>query len=513
MKKLMQWAVLAGFALLFPFLASARNELIKVDEVDWVDKTPATFINPYQPLSTPFNLINPYQPVLDGCVNGNCSDGYGTYQYPNGNKYMGDFKFGKPDGKGILFCANGNKYIGHWEENWQQGEGKFIYAEGHEYFGQFQRSQFNGKGNMHYANGDVYDGYWQANKQEGLGTYSFHTGDRYEGRFREGKFNGAGTMFYKNGAKYAGQWADNQKNGNGIFYEENGSANPGEWVNGKARRPAAIEPADPATLETDISSKTAVPTPIFDPTVKVWAVVAGVANYEHMPSLHYTDDDAYQFYAFLKSPEGGALPDEQVRVLVDDNATRDNLLEAMRSIFLQADENDVVLFYFSGHGIEGAFVPVDFDGYSHRLEHSEIRHILEQSHARQKLVLGDACHSGSLIGGQFAPDMLAAKGPSVGEMLNKYYKAFDNCESGMALFMSSKGAEVSLEDSGLRSGVFSHFLIKGLKGEADADHDKIVSIEEEFNYVKEKVSRYTAGAQTPVLTGKYDGRLPVGVVR
>ena len=70
-----------------------------------------------------------------------------------------------------------------------------------------------------------------------------------------------------------------------------------------------------------------------------------------------------------------------------------------------------------------------------------------------------------------------------------------------------------LRQTGLRSGVFSHFLIKGLKGEADADHDKIVSIVELFNYVSGKVSRYTAGAQTPVLTGKYDGRLPVGVVR
>ena len=114
---------------------------------------------------------------------------------------------------------------------------------------------------------------------------------------------------------------------------------------------------------------------------------------------------------------------------------------------------------------------------------------------------------------QESRDLLAAKEPSVGDMLSKYYKAFENCDSGMALFMSSKGQEVSLEDTGLRSGVFSHYLIRGLKGEADADHDKIVNIAELFSFVKVKVSGYTAGAQTPVLTGKYDGRLPVGVVR
>ncbi|MBI1225385.1 MAG: peptidase C14 caspase catalytic subunit p20 [Bacteroidetes bacterium] len=445
-----------------------------------------------------------------GCLTGDCANGYGTYVFPNGNKYMGDFKAGKPNGKGILYCANGNKYMGDWEDNYQQGEGKFTYAEGHEYLGQFQRNQFHGRGVMSYANGDVYDGNWAANKQEGFGIYAFHTGDRYEGNFMSGMFNGPGTMFYKGGAKYVGQWADNKKNGKGIFYDENGNANAGEWVNGKNRRTnSEASNAD----DGDLSQKSTTNAPVYDPAVKVWAVVVGVASYEHMPALRYTDDDAYQFYAFLKSPEGGALPDNQLKVLVDDNATRDNILQTMRSVFLQADENDVVLFYFSGHGIEGAFVPVDFDGYGHRLEHSEIRHILEQSHARQKLVLGDACHSGSLIGGEFAPDMLAAKGPSVGDMLNKYYKAFDQCDRGMALFMSSKGAEVSLEDSGLRSGVFSHFLIKGLKGEADTDHDKIVSIQELFDYVNLKVSKYTAGAQTPVLTGKYDGKLPVGVVR
>lgn len=478
----MQWAVLMGFALLSSFSATANG-----DDSHFFTKN------------------NSNEP--SGCLTGDCLNGYGTYIFPNGNKYMGDFKAGKPNGKGILYCANGSKYMGDWEDNYQQGEGKFTYAEGHEYLGQFQRSQFQGKGIMRYANGDVYDGNWQANKQEGFGKYSFHTGDRYEGNFMDGKFNGPGTMFYKNGAKYTGQWADNQKHGTGIFYDENGKANPGEWVNGK------VQSTEVSSTEDGFNQKTTTPAPVYDPAVKVWAVVVGVAGYEHMPSLHYTDDDAYQFYAFLKSPEGGALPDNQLKVLVDDNATRDNILSTMRSVFLQADENDVVLFYFSGHGIEGAFVPVDFDGYGHRLEHSEIRHILELSHAKQKLVLGDACHSGSLIGGEFAPDMLAAKSPSVGDMLNKYYKAFDNCESGMALFMSSKGAEVSLEDSGLRSGVFSHFLIRGLKGEADADHDKIVSIQELYDFVGQKVSRYTAGAQTPVLTGKYDGKLPVGVVR
>lgn len=70
-----------------------------------------------------------------------------------------------------------------------------------------------------------------------------------------------------------------------------------------------------------------------------------------------------------------------------------------------------------------------------------------------------------------------------------------------------------MEDGGLRSGIFSHFLIRGLKGEADTDENKIVTIKELFDFVFQKVRRYTANVQTPTLSGKYDPRMPVAMVR
>jgi uncharacterized caspase-like protein len=208
-------------------------------------------------------------------------------------------------------------------------------------------------------------------------------------------------------------------------------------------------------------------------------------------------------YAFLKSPEGGALPDNQVRILVDEEASHGNVLSALRQILLKADQNDVVLFYFSGHGLEGSFLPADFDGYNNRLLHTEVRAVLDQSQARHKIVLADACHSGSL---------LAMKSP-VSSTIEMFYDAFANAKGGMALLMSSRSEEYSLEDGGLRSGIFSHFLIRGLKGEADIDRDKIVTIEELYNFIFRKVKDYTAGAQTPTLTGNYDHSMPLAVVR
>ena len=80
----------------------------------------------------------------------------------------------------------------------------------------------------------------------------------------------------------------------------------------------------------------------------------------------------------------------------------------------------------------------------------------------------DACHAGGLV---------ALKGTTGTDTeLIKFYKAFEDSRGGMALLLSSKGEEYSLEDSGLRSGVFSHFVIRGLKGEADTNKDKVVSV-------------------------------------
>ena len=79
--------------------------------------------------------------------------------------------------------------------------------------------------------------------------------------------------------------------------------------------------------------------------------------------------------------------------------------------------------------------------------------------------------------------------------------------------MSSKGEETSLESSGLRQGVFSHFLIRGLKGEADLNSDKVISVQELYDYIYNNVRAYTGNRQSPVIKGTYDPQMPVAGVR
>ena len=331
----------------------------------------------------------------------------------------------------------------------------------------------------------------------GQGYYDFPDGSRYIGEFSNGMPYGEGKCFYANGDIYEGGWNTNAPNGEGVMRFMSGRVYGAVWVAGTPIKEldARQELPDVGPVTTEISSN-----------VRIWAVVVGVADYNHMPKLKYTDNDAYEYASFLRSAEGGGLPENQVTVLVDEEATRNNILVALQTQFQKADANDMVILYFSGHGLEGCFLPYDYDGMSNKLLHTEVLSIFKQSKAKYKLCLGDACHSGTLT------NTLVAKSP-VRVTLDRYYAAFDDSSGGIALLMSSKGEEVSLEDSGLRRGVFSYYLIKGLKGDADMDKNKIVTVGELYKYVYDRVRTYTQRQQTPVITGEYDTNMPVGVIR
>ncbi len=504
--------------------------------------------------------------ILAQCVKGNCQNGYGTFTYKSGATYKGDFLNGEINGQGALYFSNGDRYIGQWSNRYREGKGKLTYvngdvyqgnfvrnefnghgvfnfANGNEYDGNFQDGQFQGKGIMVYANGDKYEGNWKNNRRNGFGKliltsgritegeweddryleaeiivaeeltdknlrdckadycesgkgyYQYPDGSKYIGDFKNGKAIGHGTCYYTNGDKYVGYWSNHGPNGEGVYtYKKDGKKVAAIWQDG-----SPIRPIETLTVG-DIGTSVAIDQ---NDEVKIWSVVVGVSTYEHMPALRFTDDDAYRFYAFLKSPEGGALSNDQIKILIDEDATKDNILNALQETLLQADENDVIVFYYSGHGLAGSFIPVDYDGFNNRLLHDDIKHIFEKSKAKHKMIFADACYSGSLL----------AMKSVVNSMMKKYYKSFEKTKGGLAFFTSSQGEEISLEDGGLRQGIFTHFLIRGLNGEADANGNKIVTIKELSAFVSKEVRTYTAKVQTPILTGTYDTNMPVAVIR
>src|SRR4030042_1153920 len=81
-------------------------------------------------------------------------------------------------------------------------------------------------------------------------------------------------------------------------------------------------------------------------TPECWAVLVGVSNYQYIGDLSYCDDDAQELSDAL-SPVWG---DSHVRLLVDSQATKANILVAIDWLADNADADDTVLFSFSGHG-------------------------------------------------------------------------------------------------------------------------------------------------------------------
>ena len=435
-------------------------------------------------------------------------------KFPNGDEYHGAFKDGEASGDGVMKFANGNNYYGHWEHNMREGKGRFTYRIGHEYLGYFRQNHMHGKGVMNFANGDRYEGDWEMSKPNGFGVYAFHTGERYEGGFKQGRFHGQGTFFYNSGARFFGNWMNNKKHGRGTLVRADGSKVQGEWIYGKPVGGQAAPDELVNVVEVpgfDEEKRTEAKNGSGD--VKIWAVIVGIADYTHMPTLHYTDDDAYKYYSFLKSPEGGAVPDRQIKLLIDDVATRDAIIDALYTTYVRADENDVVVFYYSGHGLSGALVPYDYDGINNRLYHEELKQAFESCKARHKLLIADACYAGSLLSYNSMGNALAARGDAIQDMLRKFYKDFENAAPGMAVMLSSNSDDLSYEDNGIRSGVFSHFLMRGLAGEADENNDGLVVLSEIASYVISRVSRYTVGAQTPMLMGNADDNMPVAIIR
>ncbi len=439
--------------------------------------------------------------IQSGCISGDCENGEGVFAYPDGSKYEGQFQNSKPDGWGTFSYPNEDRYVGSFKAGLKHGKGTFYYADSTQSTGDWSEGEYIG--NLQIEHGRV--GCVEGDCKNGRGTYIYKEGAaKYTGTFANGFPDGQGVIYYANGERYRGEWALGSFNGKGTLYLSDGTEVTGFWKSG----------AFMGTEDAQVVFQSAPPQLSPDDYIairrandmKVWAVIIGVSSYNHMPTLRYTDDDAYRMYAFLKSPEGGALTDDQIRILIDEDATRDKILGAMAEVFGKAGENDLVMVYFSGHGVPGAFLPIDFDGYNNKIQHEEINRILEGSPAKYKLCIADACHSGSLLA-------MAEKSGTVRNVLADYYKTLAQAEPGTALIMSSKSDETSLESSGLRQGVFTHFLIRGLKGEADKDGNKIVTVQELFDYVDENVRTYTKNRQSPMIQGEFDKNMTVSVVR
>lgn len=242
-----------------------------------------------------------------------------------------------------------------------------------------------------------------------------------------------------------------------------------------------------------------------------YALIIGVADYKNFApgdgDLSYTVGDALSFAAFLKSKKGGNVPSTNIVLLTDANASKSNIIAKGKALFAKAKKDDRVIFYFSGHGDKGCFLPYDVSLMGgNMLYFSEVKSIFKAAKCNTKLLFADACFAGSM-------KKNVTQKADWKKALEKGHKSAGNMN--IAVMMSCQGDETSIESPSLQQGLFTYYLMEGLGGAANSDGNKFVTIQELYYYVYHKVQDEAASRrhkQTPELFGKFDLRLIVAKV-
>ncbi len=182
--------------------------------------------------------------------------------------------------------------------------------------------------------------------------------------------------------------------------------------------------------------------------------------------LRYAERDAREFADVLH--QLGGVPAGRIRVLADGSAEAvvEALDEIERRLAETAGPSALVVFY-SGHADAHT---LHLGGT--RLAFADLRGRIEASRATLRLLIVDACGSGgvSRVKGVTRAPTFAVEVEDGG------------ASEGMAVITSSTANESSQESDRLQASFFSHHLVNGLRGAADADEDGVVSLDEAYAY-------------------------------
>ncbi|NTV59048.1 MAG: hypothetical protein HGA74_17445 [Deltaproteobacteria bacterium] len=253
----------------------------------------------------------------------------------------------------------------------------------------------------------------------------------------------------------------------------------------------------------------------------VWAVVIGVNSYPNVRRLKYAVNDAMAFSNHLV--EYNQVPKENVVLLLDEEANLTRLRSAL-GVYLKnkASKDDMVIIYFAGHGatereatspdgdgLEKYLLPYDVDPkelYATAMPMEEISRLFSRIRSDRLVFIVDTCYSGASGGRTISVADIRA-GISDGFL--------DRITGGKGkIILTASGAnEVSAESDELQHGIFTHFLIKGLQGQADSDGDGLITVDEVYTYVSKQVPQATNQEQHPVKKGIVEGPLVLSIVR
>ena len=225
------------------------------------------------------------------------------------------------------------------------------------------------------------------------------------------------------------------------------------------------------------------------------ALLIGVSEYEPgLNGLPSALKDVTAMQEVLTNPEMGAFANSDVTVL--QNPSRQVMETAIFHLYTNRQKDDLVLLYFSGHGVlndegelyfasrdtrkdQGRLVPIT------AVEAKFVQHWMQRSKSQQKVIILDSCFSGA-----FAKGMTAKDSGSVNP--ERFLGG-----KGTAILTASTSTQYALSEEGVDLSVYTRHLVEGIRtGGADLDNDGSISVTELHDYASSKVKE-AAGAMTP----------------
>jgi len=249
----------------------------------------------------------------------------------------------------------------------------------------------------------------------------------------------------------------------------------------------------------------------------IYAVVIGINHFANDSlNLHYASSDAQKFYQYLMTETGGKIPQDRVKLLINEKANSAAIIKALTNFLGKAGSEDTVELYLATHGVIGN------DGMLYYLAHnSEMDNLMgtavssavletiikNKIRAGKVIIFLDACHSGQsglsdIYRRSVSPYEVNQKNNNLAAQLSKYAK-------GVAIFSASSAQGYSEEDTQWDGGVFTYHLLEGLNGEANKNGDQWVTINEIDTYLRSEVMADTQGNQMPKMNTTLSGDTPV----
>jgi len=350
----------------------------------------------------------------------------------------------------------------------------------------------------------------QGRCESGYGVYAWPDGSRYIGSFQNGKQHGEGTLVLFTGDSYVGQWMSGMRWGQGKAIYSSGDAVAGAWVRNDyvgdvARRSDSPQDAYQQRRASTIREKVVraktkrvkrvaklrkIRWPDLRRAAKATgggskdaAVVIGLEHYAHVSPIDNASDNARDWYRYLVKTRG--VPVERVTLLVDEDATVEEMRFATMDAAKQVKKGGTLWFVFVGHGApsksgdDGLLVGFDVQQkarslQSRSLPRGEVLALLQQSRAKQVNVFLDACFSGKDDAGA---ELVAGLQPLI------VTSEQATSDARTMLMTAARSNEFAGPLPGARRPAFSYLALGGLRGWADENRNGKVTAAELHEYV------------------------------